>query len=153
MNKITKQNALLKISNFCAYQERAPAETIEKLTSYGLNSAESEEILEYLVKEGFVNEQRFAMQYTGSKFRLKHWGKRKIQYALKLKGISQEYITEALASIDIDDYYATLENLARQKISSLSKETPSLRRIKTTSFLLQKGYAQSDIQEIIKTLI
>ncbi len=153
MNKTTKQKALQKISNFCAYQERSPAETLEKLISYGLNSAESEEILHSLVKEGFVNEQRFALQYAGSKFRLKHWGKRKIQYALKLKGISQEYITEALASIDMDDYYTTLEDLARQKISTLNKETTLSRSMKTTAFLLQKGYSQSDIQEIIKTII
>ncbi len=153
MNTITKQNALQKICNFCAYQERNPRETHEKLISYGLNFAETEEIMQYLIKENYINEQRFALQYAGAKFRLKNWGKYKIRFALKQKGISDEYIKEALSTIDADDYYTTLEKLAQQKIASLAKLPVLKIKQKTTAYLLQKGYGNADIQEIIKTLL
>ena len=82
-NRLTKEQGLEKIKPYCAYQERCHREVKEKLYSYGLRKAEVEEILSFLIEENYLNEERFAVQFAGGKFRIKQWGKKKIQYEFK----------------------------------------------------------------------
>ena len=77
--KLEKQEALAKAMRYCAYQERAPREVAEKLKELGQSPSEVTELLQQLKDDDFVNEQRFAKLFSSGKFRIKQWGKRKIQ--------------------------------------------------------------------------
>ena len=68
---VNKDQALQKIRHFCAYQERCHAEVREKLYGYGLYKTEVETILTQLIEENYLNEERFAEQFAGGKFRIK----------------------------------------------------------------------------------
>jgi regulatory protein len=138
---LTKEQALQKLRHFCAYQERCHQEVKDKLYSYGLHRQDVEESLSQLIEESYLNEERFAIQFAGGKFRMKRWGRNKIRYELKKKFISDYCIRKALRAIDEDDYMATLGKLGHDKWESLRSEKNALRRKqKTISFLLQKGY-------------
>ncbi len=41
----------------------------------GLNPSQVDELLAYLITEGFLNEERFAKAFAGGKFRIKKWGR------------------------------------------------------------------------------
>ncbi len=151
-NRLTKEQGLEKIKPYCAYQERCHREVKEKLYGYGLRKTEVEEILSYLIEENYLNEERFAVQFAGGKFRIKQWGKKKIQYELQQKGISSFLIKLALQQIGDEAYLSTLNKLAQQKWISLKKEQYLVRQAKTYAFLLQKGYEPALISKAIAQL-
>jgi regulatory protein len=150
--KLTNDEALKKIKNYCSYQERCHHEVTEKLYSYGLYKTEVNEIVSDLIQNNYLNEERFATQFAGGKFRMKHWGRKKIQYELQQKRVSPYIIKLALKALDEEDYQTTLNKLAEQKWKQLDGEHYLSRQSKTMSYLLHKGYEQSIISNIINRL-
>jgi regulatory protein len=138
--KLTPLQAKEKIKAWCAYSERCQSEVREKLFGYGLNTCETDEILSYLIEENYVDEERYAKQYAGGHFRMKQWGRVKIKYALKAKGISDYCIKKGLREIDEDDYTKVLSKLMVQKWQSVKGNPPAVRWAKTRQFLLQRGF-------------
>jgi regulatory protein len=144
----TPGQALPKIKQYCAYQERCHAEVKDKLYSFGLHRTEVDDIIVQLIGENYLNEERFAIQYAGGKFRIKHWGKNKIKQALKMKQVSDYCIKKALKEIDDTDYLKTFENLAAQKMNLLKGERNIfIKKKKLQDFLLMKGYELDLVRE------
>lgn len=150
--KLGKEQALEKIKHYCSYQERCHKEVKEKLYSYGLWKNEADEIIAELIETNFLNEERFAVQFAGGKFRIKNWGRRKIQYELQQKGINAFLISIALKEIDDEDYLKTLQKLTLTKWNVLKSENKFVRQSKTNSYLLQKGYEQNLITQAISEI-
>lgn len=149
---LTPDQAFQKIKQYCAYQERCHREVTEKLYGYGLYKKDVEIILTNLIEENFLNEERFAIAFAGGKFRMKQWGRVKIKYDLKQKGVSNFCITLALKEIDEDTYLKTLQSVATKKWESLKGEQYLNRRAKTTAHLLQKGFEQNLIAAAIEEI-
>ena len=150
--RLGKDQAITSIKRFCAYQERAQQEVRDKLYEYGMSKDEVEEILSNLISENFLNEERFAVQFAGGHFRIKGWGKVKINHALKQKRVSAYNIKKALQGIDLDAYEKTLETLANKKWNSLKGERGLSKMAKTQAFLYQRGFEPQLIQPILQKL-
>lgn len=141
VKNIGTEKALQKIKHYCAYQERSHREVKEKLYSFGLYKHEVEKLLSQLIEEDYLNEERFSIAFAGGRFRLKQWGKVKIKYELKQKGISDYCIKKALASIDDSAYVKTLHKLYDDKLRSIRTERNLYsRKAKIYAYLSQKGY-------------
>ena len=136
----TPDQAFQKIKQFCAYQERSHREVTEKLYSFGLYKKEVEQLIGQLLEENYLNEERFAIAFAGGKFRIKQWGRVKIKYELKQKGVSALCISIALKEIEEETYLATLKSVATKKWESLQGEQYLNRQAKTTTYLIQKGF-------------
>lgn len=152
LQKFTPEQAIPKIKQYCAYQERCHTEVKDKLYSFGLHRKEVDEIIVQLIGENYLNEERFAIQYAGGKFRIKHWGKHKIKQTLKQKQVSDYCIKKALKEIDDADYRKTFEKLVEQKLNTLkSEKNIFIKKKKLQDFLLMKGY-ESDLvgEEVAK---
>lgn len=151
--KFTPMQALPKLRQYCAYQERCHKEVMEKLYSYGVYRDDAAEIVSKLIEEDYLNEERFAIQFAGGKFRAKAWGRVKIKHELKQKGVSEYCIKKALKNIDADDYETCLRKLAEQKLTQLNKEKNIfIKKRKLQDFLLQRGFETDLIREIVKTV-
>jgi regulatory protein len=137
---LTPQQAKQKIKHYCGYQERSHKEVQDKLYSMGLYKKDVEIIITELIEEGYLNEERYAIAFAGGRFRMKQWGKVKIEYELKQKRVSTYNIKKALKEIDEEAYTGVLEELAQKKWDSLKGEQYINRQAKTTAYLLQKGY-------------
>ncbi len=137
---LTKEQALQKLRQYCAYQERSHSEVQTKLYELGIRKAEHDEMIATLIEEDYLNEERFAIQFVGGKFRMKDWGRKKIYYALKEKKVSEYSIKKAMQQIDEEAYRETLRELAEKKYESLKNEQWLARKRKTMDYLLQKGY-------------
>jgi regulatory protein len=95
-----------------------------------------------LIAENYLNEERFAVQFAGGKFRMKQWGKNKIKAELKRHQVSDVNIKTALVNIDGKAYHETLEELLRKKLST-TKNEPSAKRYRSAfSFLVSRGFEQ-----------
>ncbi len=150
--RIGKEQAIQRIRHYCAYQERAQQEVRDKLYELGMTMDEVEEIMSDLIAENFLNEERFATQFAGGHFRIKGWGKVKIQHALQQKRVSNFNIKIGLKAIDEDAYIKTLEQLATKKWNSLKGERGLSRMAKTYAFLHQRGFEPILYQPIVQKL-
>ncbi len=148
LQNFTPQQAIPKIKQYCAYQERCHAEVRDKLYSFGLYRKDVDTIIADLISQNYLNEERFAIHYAGGKFRLKHWGKNKIKQALKQKQVSDYCVKKALKEIDETDYVKTFKKLVEQKLKSLkSEKNIFVKKRKLQDFLLMKGYEGDFIRE------
>lgn len=145
----TPLQALQKIKHFCSYQERCHAEVKEKLYSFGLYKNEVDLLISQLIEEDYLNEQRFAEQFAGGKFRTKQWGRVKITYELKQKKIGEYIIKKAMKCIDETSYNETLQKLTLAKWQLLKNEHSINRQVKTSNYLMQKGYEFNLISKAI----
>jgi regulatory protein len=149
----SREQTLQKARQYCGYQERCHQEVKEKLYSFGLRKPDVENAIVTLIEENYLNEERFAIQFAGGHFRLKHWGKVKIRYELKQRQVGEYCIKKGLASIGDEDYLKTLQKLAMEKWAALNGETGFVRRGKLQEYLIRKGYEQDRIQQVIATTI
>lgn len=150
---IGTEKALEKIRHFCSYQERNHQEVKEKLYSFGLYKNETESLLSQLIEENYLNEERYAIAFAGGKFRMKQWGKIKINYELKQRRVSDYCIKTGLASIPADDYEKTIEKLFEEKRKSLkSEKNIFIKKKKIQAYLMQKGFEPSLISEYLKKM-
>jgi len=153
LQKFTPEQSLPKIKQYCAYQERCHAEVREKLYSFGLYKNQVEEIIATLISENYLNEERFAKQFAGSKFRRNQWGRNKIKQALKQKQVSDYCIKKALLEINGNDYTKIFKKLAAQKLQALkSEKNIFIKKRKLQDYLLQKGFEADWIREEVNKI-
>jgi regulatory protein len=92
-----------------------------------------------MIEENYLNEERFAIQFAGGKFRINKWGRIKIKYALQQKRVSAYNINKAIDCIEEEDYQKTLQKLASKKWKQMTSPT-FVRRAGCMQYLLGKGY-------------
>lgn len=139
-SKPTLAEARKKAEHYCAYQERSHLEVERKLHSLGLNADEISDVMLHLVNHKFLNEERFALAYAGGKYRLKGWGKKKIIYQLKAKGINEKLIEKAVSQIPDHDYSHTIQELIKKKDAGLKQPDKMKRMAAINRYLAQKGF-------------
>ena len=142
--KFTPQQALPKAKHYCAYQERCHSEVRDKLYGFGLNTKEVDQIISTLIEENYLNEERFAIQFTGGHFRSKKWGRVKIRYELLSRGIPENIIPDALKEIDEAEYLETIRELIIKKQKEIKAGKNLNIREKIITFVNGKGF-ESDL--------
>jgi len=144
-----KEQALQKLRHYCAYQERCHSEVKEKLYGLGVWNKHHDEIIAALIEENYLNEERFAIAFAGGKFRIKHWGRVKIKYALKQRQVSEYCIKKALKQIDEEEYREVLNRLAKEKYAAFKSEQHLVRKKKTMTYLIGKGFEVELVSETL----
>jgi regulatory protein len=146
--RLGPEAALQKLRHYCAYQDRCHKEVKEKLFSYGVYGADAERLISTLIEDEFLNEERYACSYARGHFRMRQWGRARITYELKQKGISTYCIQKAMKEIPEDSYLETLQSLMKKKAETLSNlEKNYDKRQKIAAFLIQKGYEFPLVQQ------
>ena len=148
----TIKDAIKKIEHYCAYQERCHEEVESKLRTMKMDTNEIDQIIAHLIKDNFLNEERFARSFARGKHRIKYWGNIRITNELKFRKINQRLISTALKEITPEEYYETFEKLALRTWEN-TRETNSLKkRKKVCDSLLRKGYESNLVYEKVKEL-
>jgi regulatory protein len=149
----TPQQALQKIKHFCSYQERCHAEVKEKLYASGLWKKDVEMIISQLIEDDYLNEERFARQFAGGKFRMKQWGRVKIKFALKQKQVSEYCIRKAMNEIDDETYGSTIrKSLAKKMLTLKGEKNILIKKRKLLDYMLQKGYERDLVMPLINDI-
>ena len=138
---------------YCAYRDRSQKEVEDKLLEMRMIPAAREEIIIKLMQEDFLNEERFARSFVRGKFRIKKWGRYKIQQELKARDISSPIIKLAMTEIEESVYKTTLYELAEKKLNLLSEEDKFKLKKKLGDYLIRKGYESSLVYEVTEDLI
>lgn len=141
---------LQKSEAFCAYQERSSHEVLEKLKRLGAHEGEIIQIINSLIENKFLDDERFARAYAVGKLRIKHWGVNKIKQGLQLKRIDREVINNAIQNMyNEENYTGILQDVAKRKWQELIKEKdPWIRKQKLFRFLASRGFNFDEFSEL-----
>lgn len=139
-----------KARHYCVREEQCVSNVIKKLKEWGATNEVAESVVEKMCDERFIDERRFARSYCSGKLRIQHWGRIKIAWGLRSKGINNSLIEECLNEIDSAEYYEVLRKVARNKRQTLKEDTPESRR-KLTAFLLSRGFDYDEIKHVEDT--
>ncbi|UZT99715.1 regulatory protein RecX [Chryseobacterium fluminis] len=145
---LTFSEIKLKLVNYCVYQDRCHAEVEQKMKEFLLIEEAKEEIMLYLLKENYLNEERFTRSYIRGKFYIKHWGKNKIKINLKLKQISEKLINACFDEIDEADYEKTIKKMYEDYYSKQNGLKEYQKKSKTVKYLISKGFEYEKINNI-----
>ena len=149
---ITQEAALQKMQSYCAYQERCHQEVITKLYEFSIKGEMAETIVNQLIEDGFLDEERFATAYARGKFRMKSWGKVRIRQELKMRHIPDYSIQQALKAVDTEGgYFETLEKILKHKATEYDDDDRQ-KSEKLYAFALRRGFESDLIGEALKLL-
>ncbi len=147
------KKALNRSAALCSKQEYCCADLQKKHETWGVSHEDSDKILDFLTKEKFIDESRYARFFVRDKFRFNRWGKQKIGWQLKQKRIPREIINDALTNIPREEYLQTLEGLVNEKMKQ-SKHSDS---IKLKAALIRnaasKGFEYEVIIPVVERLL
>jgi len=142
-------NALAK---YCSQAERCLLDVRKKIQAENLSSEEEKRIIDWLLQEKFVDEKRFSRSFVHDKFHFNHWGRIKIGYELKSKGIAPEIYQEAIETIDEDEYMTVLTDLLKNKKRSVQGRSPQDVYLKLCRFASSKGFETALIFNTLKKM-
>ncbi|WP_177762334.1 regulatory protein RecX [Flavobacterium sp. I3-2] len=146
---LTVEQATKKIEFYCAYQERCHKEVVEKLKTLGIYETAINHIINHLLENNFLNEERFAKAFARGKHKFKYWGKRRIEQELKFRDVSSYNIKTALKEIETD-YLSNFYTLADRKWETITDSSFEKKKKKWIDYLIRKGYETNLIFEALK---
>lgn len=136
-----------KLVNYCVYQDRCHAEVEQKMREFMLIDEAKDEIILYLLKENYLNEERFTRSYIRGKFYIKHWGRNKIKMHLKQKQISEKLINSCLDEIDESDYEKMIRKIFEDYYSKQKGMKEYQKKSKTIKYLMSRGFEYEKIND------
>ena len=142
-----------KIEQYCVYQDRCHKEVEQKMRDYNLIPEARELILLSLMKDDFLNEERFSKSFARGKFRIKSWGKQRIIRELKFRNISAYNIKTALKEIEKTEYIATIYRITENRNAVIKESNSYKRKKKLIDFLMRKGFENELIFKTVKDVL
>ena len=140
--ELSKAEWLDKCEAYCAKSEHCAADVRRKLYEWAAPAEISDEIVENLYKNDFLNDARFCRAYVHDKVAYQSWGRIKIQAGLRALDLPESEIRKSLDEIDEKQYKSNLQALFKQRKSD-SEE-------KRLRFLLQRGFTYDEIKKFCK---
>ena len=147
---LTPSQAQNRAAALCARSEQAPTDIRAKLIKWGLNTSDAARIVRGLTEQGFINEERYARAFVKDKFTFNGWGRIKIAHQLRLKGIPDATIQDAMTAIDEDAYHDRLVELLRAKWRTVSDREPRAAWAAMMRFAASRGFEASLASACIK---
>ncbi|HVN57634.1 MAG TPA: regulatory protein RecX [Bacteroidales bacterium] len=131
---------LKKSMALCAGREICRSEIRTKLGSWGASPSDTEKIVTSLLREKFIDEERYAVAFTKDRFRYNKWGRVKIAAMLRVRKIPEEAIRNALCSIDDKEYSETIKELLAAHRKKTKAKNGYEMKAKLMRFGLSRGF-------------
>ena len=148
--EITEQEAYLQLAALCAQAEHCQQEMRDKMRRWELDETAQNRIIARLVKERYIDDERYARAFIKDKIRYNKWGRRKVQQALWLKHIDADIQQRVLDEIDEKEYLDVLRPLLKQKRKSIKAESDYELNQKLVRFALGRGFGFDIIRQCLK---
>ena len=149
---LTPDQVLDKMAKYCAYQERCLKDVKDKLKTYDIAQDEKDKILEYLLDNRFVDDERFARSFVRGKLNQSGWGVKKIRFHLIQKGIDKDLIDEVLGQTDEEFYRQRLVDVLKTKAKTVKADSDFEKKRKLAAYAMQKGFEAALVWEVLKEL-
>lgn len=149
MKQISEEDALLRLTSLCSTAEHCSHEMIEKMQRWQLANDAQARIIEYLVKEKYIDDERYARFFAKDKIRYNKWGRRKVEQAMWLKHIDGDIQRDVLDDIDDEEYLAVLRPLLKTKRKSVKASSDYEMNMKLIRFAMGRGFTMDIIRQCL----
>jgi len=135
------------------YRARSRKELETKLLEKQFSLDTVRDVLEELVRFGYINDEAFALQWSSSRFRSRGFGERRIRQELRQKGINPDLINSTLSAVLSQEMqFQTALMYADKKLDTLKNTDRETRRRRVAAFLERKGFTGDIISQIVKKI-
>lgn len=148
--EMTEQEAYLQLAALCAQAEHCEQEMRDKMKRWEIDEMAQNRIIQRLVEERYVDNERYARAFVKDKIRYNKWGRRKVQQALWMKRIDNDIQQRILDEIDDKEYLDVLRPLLKQKRKSIKAESDYELNQKLVRFALGRGFTFDIIRQCIQ---
>lgn len=145
----TEQEAYLQLAALCAQAEHCEQEMRDKMKRWGMTPQVQDNVVSRLVKERYIDNERFARAFVKDKVRYNKWGRRKVQQALWMKRIDDDIQQRVLDEIDDKEYLDVLVPLLKQKRKSVKANSDYELNQKLVRFALSRGFDYGVIRQCL----
>jgi len=149
MKEVTEQGAYLQLAQLCARAEHCQYELIEKMRRWEMSDEAQARVMQRLVSERYVDDERYARAFVRDKIRYNKWGRRKVEQALWMKHIDDDIRSRALSEVDDEEYLSVLRPLLKQKRRSIKAASDYELNQKLVKFALGRGFTLDIIRQCI----
>lgn len=147
--EMTEQEAYLQLAALCAQAEHCEQEMRDKMKRWELDEMAQNRIIDRLIKERYIDDERYARAFVKDKIRYNKWGHRKVQQALWMKRIDNDIQQRVLDEIDEKEYLDVLRPLLKQKRKSIKAENDYELNQKLVRFALSRGFTFDIIRQCL----
>ncbi|MBQ9569174.1 MAG: RecX family transcriptional regulator [Alloprevotella sp.] len=147
MKELTFETLYAWATARCARSECCRSEMVRKMREKGADSDMACQVADRLEEERYLDDARYARAFVHDRTLYERWGRMKIQQALMQRGVSPSLITEALQTIDEDQYQETLRELLSAKARTTRAATTYELRLKLMRFATSRGFEAHLIME------
>ena len=144
--------AVEQLKAYCALQDKCQWDVIQKMQKWGLLKISQKHILELLIQEKYVDEERYSRSFCRGKFKIKKWGKIKIKNELKNKYISDKCITKGLAEINDFEYQEELDKQYHKKKDTIKEKNHFIKTNQIATYLINRGYESNLVWDKLREL-
>jgi regulatory protein len=123
---------------------------IEKMRQWGISENEQAEVMDRLIKERYVDDERFARAFIYDKIRYNKWGRHKVEQALWMKRIDDSISKPLLDEVDDEEYLSILRPLLKQKRKSTKADSEYELTMKLIKFAISRGFTMDIIKQCIE---
>jgi regulatory protein len=142
-----------KMAVLCSRTEQCSPDIHKKIIAAGFNSEDADSIISNLKKENFINDERYVNSYISEKFRINRWGKVKMKYYLKMKGLDEDLIKKGLDGMDQEEYRKVLINTLKEKAGKVKKKNKFEKMGQIIRFAQNRGFEPELIHRYLNEVI
>jgi regulatory protein len=149
MKEVTEQGAYLQLAQLCARSEHCQHDLLEKMRRWEMSDEAQARVMQRLVSERYVDDERYARAFVRDKIRYNKWGRRKVEQALWQKHIDEDIRQQVLGEVDDEEYLSVLRPLLKQKRRSTKAESDYELNQKLVRFALSRGFTYDIIRQCL----
>jgi regulatory protein len=146
----SENDAYLTLAAICAQAEHCQHEMLEKMRRWELPEEEQARVMQRLVSERYVDDERYARAFVKDKVRYNKWGRRKVEQALWQKHIDDDIRQRVLDEVDDSEYLAVLKPLLQQKRRSTKAANDYELNQKLVRFAVSRGFTFDIIRQCLE---
>lgn len=150
--KSRTSEALNRAMALCSRTEYCISDIRQKLETWGLESDKAGDVIAILLKENFINEERYAGAFARDKYRHNKWGRVKIVSMLRAKGIHSAIIDSAVSFLDEGEYKQMIRDMLLTHRKSVKAKNQYDLKGKLQRYGLSKGFESSLLYDILNDL-
>ena len=146
---MSEQEVLLRLTSLCSTAEHCSHEMLEKMRRWEIDEDTQARIMEYLVKEKYIDDERYARFFAKDKIRYNKWGRRKVEQAMWQKHIDADIQQRVLDDVDEEEYLAILRPLLKSKRKAVKASSDYEMNMKLIRFAMGRGFTMDIIRQCL----
>lgn len=146
---MTEEQVLNKLTTLCARGEHCQQEMLDKMRKWEIEEDVQARVMEYLLKEKFIDEERYTRLFVEEKIKFNKWGRKKLEQALYMKRIPRSIYAPILDDVDEDNYEEILRPLLEAKRKTVTGKSEYEIRGKLIRFALSRGFDMDTILSVL----